>query len=134
MSVRVLVVGLVCLCVLASLSSGLLVGCQGSGPTRNDIAAAQLETMLSDGQPLLLIDVRTSDEFSPGHIPGAVNQPVETIVQWYGALDPSQRTVCYCKAGSRSRRAADYLVSKGFSNVSNLLGGFDGWPGAVETD
>lgn len=134
MAVRVTRVGLICLGVLASLPSALLLGCQGSGTTRHDIAAARLETMLSDGQPLLLIDVRTSEEFGAGHLPGAVNHPVETIVLWWTELDPDQRVVCYCQAGSRSQRAADYLVGKGFSNVSNLLDGVDGWPGTVETD
>lgn len=107
-------------------------GCPSSEGALRDIDAATLETMRADGQPLLLLDVRTSEEFAAGRIPGAENRPVETIVDWWSDLDPAQRTVCYCKGGTRSRRAGEFLVSKGFTDVSNLLGGFDAWPGDTE--
>ena len=51
---------------------------------------------------------------------------------WYGTLATAQRVCVYCKAGSRSRTAADFLVAKGYTDIADLLGGFDGWTGDVE--
>jgi len=87
---------------------------------------------MDDGQPLLLVDVRTPTEFAGGHIPGAVNHPVADVAQWSQTLGTQQRVCCVCQAGGRSQTAADYLVDHGFRYVYNLLGGMDQWTGPTE--
>ena len=94
-----------------------------------DISAAQLQAMIDDGQPLVLADVRTPLEFATGHIPGAVNLPLDDIVTWASTLNPLTRTCCICQSGGRSATAANALVAMGFTQVYNLLGGMNDWPG-----
>jgi len=88
--------------------------------------------MMLDGQPLLLIDVRTYEEFTSGHIPDSLNLPLDDIEEWKGLLDKQMRTCCICGVGGRSQTAADTLVADGFLQVYNLLGGMNGWTGDVE--
>ncbi len=116
-----------------------VAGCGGSGcpscpsAERQDISAAELQTMMNDGQPLVLVDVRTLSEFEAGHIPGSVNLPLSDIETWAETLNQQTRTCCICGSGNRSRTAADALIAKGFPRVYNLLGGMNGWPGDIET-
>ncbi len=131
MRARGSVLGLICLGVVVWLPAAL-GGCQAAGVARHDVTAAALEAMRVDGRPLTLVDVRTASEYGAVHIPGAVNRPVESIASWYGAFERDERICVYCEAGSRSLTAADYLVERGFTDVSNLLGGLQGWPGDVE--
>ena len=97
-----------------------------------DISAAQLQAMIDDGQPLVLADVRTPAEFATGHIPGAVNLPLADIDTWAGTLNPFTRICCICQSGACSAVAANMLVAMGFTQVYNLLGGMNGWPGPTE--
>jgi phage shock protein E len=135
---RALVIAALCAVVLGA---AVLAGCGGSGVcatcnppsnARQDITAAQLQAMMGDGQPLLILDVRTAQEYAAGHIPGAVNAPLDQLDVWAGTLDGSLRTVCVCASGGRSQQAADQLVGRGFTDVYNLLGGTYGWPGPLE--
>ncbi|MBT8235800.1 MAG: rhodanese-like domain-containing protein [Bacteroidia bacterium] len=75
----------------------------------------------------LLIDVRTPEEYSLGHLNEAIN------INWYdidfkdriGALDRSKTVYVYCKAGGRSAKAAAVFRELGFKDVVNLEGGYD---------
>ncbi len=113
-----------------------VAGCGGShalAPVKpQDISAAELQTMMDDGQPLLLIDVRTQAEFTEGHIPGSVNLPVEEIATWAPTLGKNTRICCICGSGVRSRTAADTLIAEGFGQVYNLLGGMLEWTGDAD--
>lgn len=82
-----------------------------------------------DLQNAALVDVRTAEEFSQGHIQGATN------IDWYseGFADnftdiPKDKTIyLYCKKGGRSSEAQELLSSLGYSQVINLTGGYDAW-------
>lgn len=81
---------------------------------------------------VLLLDVRTPEEFKNGHIEGAMN------IDWYdssfaekaGTLDRSREVLVYCMSGRRSAAAAEKLHSIGFSTVVNLKGGILQWRAA----
>jgi len=76
----------------------------------------------------LLVDVRTPQEYSAGHIEGAVNIPVSELGARLPELGEKQRSVVvYCRSGARSARAKALLESKGFTSVVNL-GGMNRWP------
>jgi len=105
----------------------VICGCAGSdapvAPVRHDVSAAQLETMMADGAPLVILDVRTTAEYDGGHIPGSINIPVTELAGRLGELDGDSRTACVCGIGARSMQAAQILVDNGFSSVYNLEGG-----------
>lgn len=79
----------------------------------------------------LVVDVRSPEEFSNGHLDNAVNVPHTTIAQniaLFGA-DKAREIVLYCRSGRRSGLALVELKALGFTNVVNA-GGYSGLVGA----
>jgi hydroxyacylglutathione hydrolase len=74
-----------------------------------------------------IVDVRSPEEWSEGHLPGALHIPLAQLPDRVGALDASAPIVLHCKGGGRSSIATSFLQSRGMTNVSNLAGGFDAW-------
>ncbi|QQR41787.1 rhodanese-like domain-containing protein [Myxococcus xanthus] len=75
-----------------------------------------------------LVDVRTPEEFASGHLPGAVNIPVDELARRFGELgSPQTPLVVYCRSGARSGRAERLLKEQGFQDVFNL-GPMSTWP------
>lgn len=109
--------------------AAILGGCTGSQGIRSmnneDFAAA-----IADTSSVILIDVRTPEEFAAGHIPGAVNIDVQSddFRQKIQELDRSKTAAVYCRSGVRSMNASRILVLEGFK-VYNLKKGFLGWDG-----
>jgi rhodanese-related sulfurtransferase len=90
-------------------------------------ALQQLQTKEPD---LLLLDVRTPDEFFIlGHIPGAQLLPIYELPGRISALNPQQKTVVICEHGIRSADASHYLAHHGFQHVYNLAAGMAEWNG-----
>lgn len=97
----------------------------------NGVSAADLSAELNSGAELMLVDVRTTDEYSEGFIEGAVNIPLNELTQHLDLL-PSldQNIVVYCGSGHRSAIAMTALNLLGYTNVRSLLGGFGSWKAA----
>jgi len=76
---------------------------------------------------LQVVDVRSPEEWSHGHMPGAIHIPLAQLPDRVGELDTSAPIVLHCKGGGRSSIATSFLQSRGLSDVSNLTGGFDAW-------
>src|SRR5205085_3259694 len=76
-----------------------------------------------------LADVRESDEWSAGHLPGAVHVPKSFLEQWAEDRipDKTKKTVLYCAGGVRSAMAADTLQKLGYTDVISMSGGFNRW-------
>ena len=70
-----------------------------------------------------LIDVRSPAEYQAGHIPGAINIPVDTLQSKVGELgDKGQPIGLYCQSGARAGVAELTLIASGFTKVMNLRG------------
>ena len=76
---------------------------------------------------LQLVDVRNPGEARLGRIPGSVNIPLPELLDRLDELDPDRPTVVACASGYRSSIAASTLAAHGFTDVSDLLGGYDAW-------
>lgn len=77
-----------------------------------------------------LVDVRTPEEFASGHVPGAVNLPVDQVEARIGEVDaPGAEVYLVCRSGGRSAKAADLLLAKGYAPV-NVQGGTEAWKAA----
>ena len=76
---------------------------------------------------LQLIDVRNLGEARLGVIPGSVNIPLPELLDRLGELEPDRPTAVACASGYRSSIAASTLTAHGFTDVSDLLGGYDAW-------
>jgi rhodanese-related sulfurtransferase len=95
---------------------------------------------LQQDKNAVYLDVRTPEEFSNGHVPGAINIPVMSpdplsrrmtpnpnfLAAVEAAYPTGRKIICGCQMGGRSQYAADMLVQAGFSDVSNMVGGFGG--------
>lgn len=77
----------------------------------------------------ILIDVRETDEFVSGHIPGAINIPLSTIP--ITTLPKDAPLYLYCLRGTRSKQAARILKSMEYTNVKSI-GGITGYKGKME--
>jgi rhodanese-related sulfurtransferase len=86
-------------------------------------------SQLRDLDGVAIIDVREPDEYANGHVPGAVNVPLQTVPEAIEQLDPDKPVYLICQHGIRSERAAAFLDSRGFDTV-NVLGGTAAWAAA----
>ncbi len=80
----------------------------------------------------ILLDVRRPDEFSAGHIAGAINIPNESIGDAEISALPhkDQRIYVYCRSGRRSKEASEKLVKLGYTNIVEI-GGILDYTGAL---
>ncbi len=77
----------------------------------------------------VLLDVRTPQEFAAGHIPGAVNVPLQIIHTAFTAIpNKSDPVYVYCRSGARSKTAAVQLGRMGYQTVKEI-GGIVNWRG-----
>jgi rhodanese-related sulfurtransferase len=76
-----------------------------------------------------LIDVRTSEEFSEGHIENAINIDVTAndFDAKVASLDKEKPVMVYCKSGGRSAKASARLKELGFKTITDLEGGITNW-------
>jgi len=80
----------------------------------------------------VLLDVRTSEEYRGGHIPGSKNVPLQAIDKVTSVAENKDTVLfVYCHSGARSRQAAGMLQRMGYTNVNNI-GGIAAYAGKVE--
>jgi sulfur-carrier protein adenylyltransferase/sulfurtransferase len=93
-----------------------------------EVAPAALQSRLSGGEQIVVIDVREPEEFARGKIPGAYTIPRGVLeMQVDGRLPREATVVLYCGAGGRSALAAKSLADMGYDKVENLQGGWGAW-------
>ena len=97
-----------------------------------EIPVTQADQAIRDAD--VLVDVREADEFTTGHLPGAVHMSrgmLEFKFSGAPALQPRDiRIVLYCKTSGRAALAAAALHDMGYLNVQSIAGGFDAWVAA----
>lgn len=94
-----------------------------------DISAKELEVMINEGQPVVVIDVREPIEYIAEHILGSILFPVDSIISNSKILEKDSQYMIICGKGGRSRLVSDFLVKEGFSNVTNVTGGLAEYEG-----
>jgi phage shock protein E len=111
--------------LLALLSSAMLASAADSANVTPD----QAEKLLKEKKDIVVLDVRTPEEFKEGHIAGAKNVDFqsEDFKKQVAALDKSKTYLLHCAAGGRSARALKVLDEDKFSHVYHLNGGFSAW-------
>jgi rhodanese-related sulfurtransferase len=73
------------------------------------------------------VDVRNPAEHRAGVIEGAVTMPLPRLLDEHARLERDRPVIVYCASGVRSSIAASLLRAKGFTDVSDILGGYDAW-------
>lgn len=90
-------------------------------------AAAFGERVAADG--VVVLDVRTPEEFAAGHLAGAVNVNLESgsFESDIAGLDQATPYAVYCRSGNRSGQAMGIMQDAGFTDVAHLDGGIVAW-------
>ena len=80
---------------------------------------------------VVLVDIRNAGEVELGSIPHARHISLPSLLKRIDELDMRKPTVVFCAGGYRSSIASSLLKSHGFLDVSDLIGGYSAWIGAV---
>lgn len=78
----------------------------------------------------LILDVRTAEEWSQGHIPNAILIPLDELESRMKELPKDREIVVICHTGNRSREGAVLLLKAGFTKVYTVIGGMNNWQAA----
>jgi len=113
----------------------LLAGCSSqekkadNSVSVNKITAAEAKAMIEGGGDLVVLDVRTQEEYDEGHLENAVLIPDTEISAKAPTVlaDQNQTILVYCRTGRRSAEAAKKLVDIGYTNIYDF-GGIVDWP------
>lgn len=110
--------------VLVFFCSLLFVGCGSKQMDYKSITAKEVFEQIENSDYFIL-DVRSSLEFRKGHLENAINVDVEELNENILDLIPNKerKILVYCQSGNRSKIASERLISYGYTNVYNMLGG-----------
>ncbi|MFB9051465.1 thioredoxin domain-containing protein [Formosa undariae] len=112
--------------ILTIILSANLVVSQDSNTT---FTVSQFANVMSEQPELVVIDVRTPEEFAGGHIEGAINYnwKSENFGSQIANLDKSKEVLVYCLSGARSGKAAAAMRLEGFTKIYEMQGGLMKW-------
>lgn len=103
-------------------------GADGNGAA---LAAPAFEERV-EGDDIVVLDVRTPEEYAAGHLPDAIN--IDVSAPDFGSrveqLDKEAAYAVYCRSGNRSAVALDQMLEMGFTDVAHLDGGIVDWQAA----
>jgi phage shock protein E len=120
------------LCSLLFLSAALPLVAEDAKPkptTALNVTPDAAEKLLKENPKIIVLDVRTPEEFQAGHIPGAKNLDFQApdFAQKAAALDDKQPYLVHCGAGGRSKQALEMLSGRTFPAMYHLNEGFKAW-------
>jgi rhodanese-related sulfurtransferase len=116
--------------VVAVVAVGYLAGRPAGGGVKNVDSAG---VVAAQGKGAQVIDVRTKGEYDLGHIPGAVNVPLDTLQSSAANWDRNATYVVYCATGARSAEAVKVMTAMGFKNIDHFAQGVQAWTGKLDT-
>lgn len=113
------------------ISAIALAGCSGGTSATEDVNVQGFAEVIKDPS-IVIIDVRTPEEFAQGHIAGSVNIDVASsdFVSQVSKLDKTKTYAVYCRSGNRSEVATAEMEKLGFTSLYNMTGGAIDWSAA----
>lgn len=98
----------------------------------NVMSMSKAQENIESDSSIHVIDVRTPAEYRTGHIPKAINVPLDKVEKIKSQIKDLDSTLyVYCMSGSRSGAASNYFSKLGYTNVTNI-GGIGGWRGKLK--
>jgi rhodanese-related sulfurtransferase len=92
--------------------------------------ARLLDALAQRPADVLVLDVRTPQEFAEGHVPGALNVPHDEVAARLADIPRDKQIVLYCRSGRRAALAAAMLGAAGYARLSHLEGDMPAWAAA----
>ena len=95
-----------------------------------NVTGTEGESLLKKRPDIVVLDIRTPDEFNEGHIANAINIDFwgDDFSSQLAKLDKNQTYLLHCRSGGRSSSALETFRKKGFSNLIHLNEGIATWP------
>ena len=115
---------------LVVLLSGFFISKSFAREIFNNVSVSEAKYMMSEqnnSKVDLVLDVRTGEEYARSHIKDAVLIPIMILAEKKHEIKKRQSIIVYCHNGNRSKTACEYLTSKGYKHVFNMLGGIESW-------
>lgn len=102
------------------------------GKRAHTLSMRDAQSELEKDKSIVLVDVRTQEEYKQGHIKGSINVPLDSLPVALNKKVPEKnaRIFVYCLSGGRSNTASSWMVNNGYENVTNI-GGIASWGGPV---
>lgn len=107
----------------------LLVSFSNLSAQRTQLNSPEIKEVLRKNKAIVILDVRTPEEFAAGHLKGAQNIDIrqQDAYSKLDKLNPKTTYLVYCRTNHRSGLAVDYMMQKGFKNVYQMMDSFPGW-------
>ncbi|HXK21734.1 MAG TPA: rhodanese-like domain-containing protein [Myxococcota bacterium] len=124
---------LILVIALALLLAGVgFLSSRRAADASSEGAPSELLTEIQAGHAPLVLDVRTPEEYAKGHVPGALDVPVDQLESRISELagHREEPVVVYCEIAPRAVRGAKVLASAGFTSVRLLAGHMSAWRAA----
>jgi len=115
----------IALIVVLILSSFTVIEAQN----KIEVNSKKVSKMIRKDKKLIVLDVRTADEFKEGHINGAINIDIRQpdALEKIDKLDCNAKYIVHCRTNRRSKTASDHMVQSGFKTVYQMMDGITGW-------
>lgn len=121
----------VAMAMAAIASVGILAGCSSSNEAVKKVDPVEFSEVVN--QPgIVILDVRTPEEFSAGHIANAININLQSsdFASEVSKLDKNATVAVYCRSGNRSGVATAQMAELGFVDMYDMQGGILDWEAA----
>jgi phage shock protein E len=120
------------LTMLMAIPAFILTQCRQPGQqkqTIQQVTSTEAEKMIRSDSTLIVLDVRTADEFNQGHIKGALNIDIKQpdALAQIDRLNPDAIYLVHCRTNHRSTIAVNHMAEKGFTHIYQMSDGFSGW-------
>ncbi len=116
---------------LALIFVMLLTSCGVSSEGYSNVTAEEAKQLI-DNKEVVVLDVRTPEEFEEGHIPNSILVPVQKLEFRLNELGKEEHYLVVCRSGNRSTQAGEILINNKFTNIYNMTGGMNNWPYEIE--
>jgi len=97
-----------------------------------EITPQEVKNKLVHKKNITLLDVRTDREHAFCRIEGSLHMPLDKLEGLYTQLEKDDEIITYCHHGMRSMKAAQFLISRGFTNVKSMSGGIHLWSEEID--
>ena len=107
----------------------MLASFSGVSAQKMQLNSPEVKEVLKKNKSIVILDVRTAEEFAAGHLKGAQNIDIrqQDAYSKLNKLNPKTTYLVYCRTNHRSGLAVDYMMQKEFKTVYQMMDGFPGW-------
>jgi rhodanese-related sulfurtransferase len=114
--------------LVIALAALLTAGAATADPSVRPVSPQELlGRVAAADRTLVVLDVRSPEEFVAGHVPGAVNVPYDQIATRLAEVPKDKDVVLYCRSGRRVGIAAQVLAQNGYTRLQHLEGDMPAW-------